>query len=414
MVERKLLEGKYGRKVFLVAFASVLLLTPMVFSVANQYLTIESSGKIIRIRPLHVEGRYIKDDLGRTIHLRGVTGGGWVDDYTGLWSPEGGGTLDGMFNWNPEAVKQHLDAIKSWGVNFIRSLTAVDYWKFDVEGHRQHIKDFITWSGERGIYVLFGFYQVQHYFEGGDEDQTAFPYPPYTIHSEIIANEDEFVALWADVAQELGAYPNVLFDLWNEVGGGYERDEVARNHWWDIAQRCVDAIRAQGDNIIDLEFGWGVYYDFNWGPLDVPYGATMEWISDCPVNATNLIYDTHIYRDGGGVGYWSGNYSKAYLYDDVKSAFQNMKIDWVGETLNKSLIIGETGANLWWTGEDLEHELAAFNNTFTILNEWGLGYAAWIWDQRGPYPLREYADTVTFNPSQSGQILIDAITKGTA
>lgn len=34
------------------------------------------------------------------------------------------------------------------------------------------------------------------------------------------------------------------------------------------------------------------------------------------------------------------------MYDDVKQVLQNERIDYVGDTLNNSLIIGEVGADL--------------------------------------------------------------------
>lgn len=96
-----------------------------------------------------------------------------------------------------------------------------------------------------------------------------------------------------------------------------------------------------------------------------------------------------------------------YLYEDIKTTFQIEKIDWVGDTLNKPLFIGETGCALTWTEDELQREIIAWNNTLAILNEWGIHYAAFWWRETGTFPLHH--GPPTFTPTTSGQILKDKI-----
>lgn len=317
--------------------------------------------------PLHVEGRYIKDGYGGTVTLVGVNQEGFLDSANGWWNPEGGGYTSGLGIWNPDAVKYNLDSMKSWGCNVLRLHTKIQWWLENTDEYQQHLRDVITWAGERGIYVIFEPYSVM------DATQYPLPFPPYIPagHEAVIPSEQAFVDYWASVANELRDLPNVLFELYNEphYNGG------AKEAWFRVAQDCIAAIRATGaDQIIIVQWGYGI-----WCNLDYANGAKMDWVEAYPLSDPlgNIVYSFHNYRSDfhrtvpTRVNVWE--------YDDIKEALQICLVDYVLNTLNKPVLCGEIGANMWETGEGLTRELAYFNNSLTIYNEWEMSYIAWVW-----------------------------------
>ena len=401
----------YPLLIALTLLVGTLFSTPAISSPMSN-VTIESSGKIVAICPLHVEGRYIRNSLNQTVILRGVNKVEFADDPDGVWM---GNTM-----WKDENVAAELDAVKSWGINVIRCHMSVEAWKYNIgpnSGHRassycaisakEAIKRFLTMAAERGIYVILDGYTVRGYWTGGDQDP--LPYPPYQTSinaSEVIANETEFIDWWVSIARELKSYPNVLFELWNEPHG----NETVKASWGSVAQQCINAIRSQGaQQIIIFQWGYGV-----WAGLANGGGEGVEWILDFNLTdpSGNIMYSTHVYRIYGGCGLWQTLEEEkgtpyGYLYDDVKRAFQIEKLDWVNNTLNKPLFIGETGCDLALTGDELQRELMAWNNTLTIFNEWEIHYAAFWWREIGVFPLHH--GPPNFNPTESGQILKEAL-----
>lgn len=378
---------------------------PIVASVTTKNLTIESSGTIayLQSRPLHVEGRYIKDDLGNVVYLRGVgQQPQWVDSEYGRWLTKEG-TNKRNFNWDKTMVTDVLNAIKSWGANTIRWHTVIEHWKDEVKypGYRQRIKDVITWAGERGLYIVFDFYSVVADGEVGHQ-QDKLPWPPYTSRSDVMPNPDAFVDLWISVANELKVFPNVLFELYNEPAGPKEE-------WFPIVQKLVNAIRATGaQNLIIIQYGYDIHYNFDTG-----YKYGMEWINDLltnyPFNLTNVVWSTHAYRTYNAFGAWADG-RKAYLYDDIKETFRQTNIYWVVETLNMPLFIGEFGVDYWQTGDDFRQELEALRNGLKIFNELGLHYTQTWFRNDGRWRLIDSG--VNYPPNEAGQILKDAIASG--
>ncbi len=362
---------------------------------------IKSSGTIATALPLHVEGRYIKNSLGQTVLLRGVNQAGMLDDPDGWWNPEGGTIYSGLGNWNPDAVKYNLDCMKEWNVNVLRLLLTVEWWKTNESNYRQHVKDTIAWAGERRIYVLIVFWNVK-----GNGDQDPLPFPPYSLSGSetTIANVNDFVDNWHSVAQELSSYPNVLFELWNEPHG----DPFARQAWFDATQDCITSIRSTGSQqIIVVQWDYGI-----WVNLDYPSSpySSMNWVENYPLNDPlgNIVFSMHMYR--GNIHSTVPERVNSWEYDDLKEGHELCFVPHVLYNLSKPILIGEIGADMWCTGEELEHELAYYNNSLTIYNEWEIGYIGWVWTV--PAHMRHgllQNDHWCPPPTQSGEILIAKI-----
>lgn len=365
--------------------AAIFSLSPAFSSLMNN-VTIGTSGTLIRIQPLHVEGKYIKNSLGQNVFLRGINKHGFEDDPRGRWQDSYGSIH--YDTWDEDIVADNLDAMRSWGMNFIRCYSTVEFWIANRGNHQQVIKDLATLAAERGIYLMYTFWHVTA--GGGQPD---LPWPPYCESNSYIQNKQDFVDLWGDIADELKSYPNVLFELWNEPFGDDE-------DWFDAAQNCIDAIRSTGaTNLIVVQWDWGI-----WMNLDYGNGGTMSWVEDFPLTDPegNIVYSTHLYR-----GEIHSDAGASWEYDDLVLGFQYCLVDYVLNTLNKPIIFGEIGANLWWTGQELTRELAFYENALTIFNEWEMGYAAFWW-----WPGAQWAhlvDGANFQPNVAGEILRSAL-----
>lgn len=413
----------------------VLLSLPLVTAqlTKNATVNISTSGTIgsIVARPLHVEGRYIKDDLGNTIYLRGVGKFRFYDDPTGWWARDGQPWYDNNWNWDESAVRQHLSALKSfWGVNHIRFHTVADWWLSDTDSYRHNLRRTIEIAGQEGLYVIFDHYSPSNYHAAGAEANqgVGIPYAPYAKMEPmrtLFPTPQDFVNYWADVANELKGYPNVVFELHNEpwcdtyiqdnfINTGQKTVTDIRNEWFDVQQDCIDAIRQTGaQQLIIVTWGVAVSPYADW-QNDVGT-VSMGYVDAHPLNDTlsSLVYTAHIYRSPYNF-VWETEYTalktqmkNGCLFEDVASKYP--------------LIIGEMGVNMWESGTNLQTELEWARNVFKIANEWGIGYSAWSWtmdpnpngeDQWGLLSNQDFPNIHLNQPSEWGQVLIDAVVEG--
>lgn len=379
------------RKLWRLTLITVLLLTGVLVlpdaiswgSSLYKNATIYSHGTIVQgALPLHVDGRWIKDSMNDTVILRGVNKGQWVDHPTGCWM-ETGSSDAGCWSFSAQKVIDNLDYMLEWGCNVIRLHTTMDWWIDDYQNFRYNIKTVIELANERGIYVIFEPCHVRNYQDGGGIDDSPLPWTgPWT---DYCASIEDFVDYWRSVVDEMGSYPNVIYELWNEPHGDVE-------DWYDGWQQCIDMIRNEkGDNHIIL-IQW--YYG-----QDGSSNGNLNWVQDYPFDQTNLAYSTHVYRGSGAF-----NPGTLYEYDDVKTRCIERNVKRIGEEWNKPLIIGETGQRMNATEEYL-----AFKNFLTIMNEWNIGYVAWLWRSSTVYALLTPDTPFPCPPSPSGQTLIDSI-----
>ncbi|MEM2292361.1 MAG: cellulase family glycosylhydrolase [Nitrososphaerota archaeon] len=407
-----MINGKSFKSTIIVIFLSIIVLST-VFSSPRTNVIIINTGTILHISPLFIEGRYIKNIYGNIITLRGINKHGFEDYPAGSWQHPDGHIITNR--WEPEIVKANLDAMKAWGMNAIRIHTAINFWKYNIGNFRQNIKDLITWAGERGMYVIYNCYSVVDYFSEGHQPDP-LPYPPYNSRPDVIGSEEEFVNFWVSVANELKDYPNVLFELWNEPHIAQNNTwEEMRNSWKNVTQRCINAIRATGaTNIIIASWSWGI-----WTNLDSPWeqpptpvrdpAATLDWIMIFNLNDPlgNILYDTHLYR--GDIHRSTPSWTNCWTYDDIKLGLQYCWVNYVINNMSKPILFGEIGPNMWHTGIELERELAFYNNTLSILNEYGISYTAFWWWPSGAYA--HLKGLPNYQPNQAGEILIRSLQK---
>jgi len=399
---------------------------------------IRSSGSIsygpIQTRPLHTEGRYIKNDLGQTVILRGFNKQDFVDTSSGMWTQVGGNIEDGAYYWDPVAVRQHMQHWRDfWKMNVVRFHSHVQWWKQNTDlnywsnskvgiGFRDAIKQTIQIAYEEGIYVVYDFFTTKPGVE--QEDQ---PYPPYS-NTGVVTDRQAFVNLWVDVATQLGQFPNVIYELWNEPGG-----DMAT--WFETATQCINAIRALGDDHLIL-----VQYGFC-GELNYVY----EWEKQGRPTA-NIVFGMHNYRwhgsfeDKGGerglsspTDYeyirnylWRSNGApKSVVYPNTGTAQSTDRYMYPPTGSNYGEVLTELNGGKGypvWIGEVAPHgegndvpdaEYTYFVNVLRVFKEWELGWAHFVWDAPwGEWPAQILTRTVFQPPNRVGQAMIDSITQG--
>lgn len=386
------MENKRLIAIVLVLFLC-LLHTQIGLSVLTTQRTVSSEGVIGFASGLTVDGQYIKNDLGETVVLRGINKHGFEDDPHGHWQRSDGGVIYNTFETS--IVQENLNAMQSWGMNLVRSYSTVEFWVENTDNHRQIVKNYATIAAKHGIYLIYSFWHILP-----NAEQTDAPYPPYCETNPYLNSPDDFVELWRGIADELKYYPNILFELWNEPLGN-------QTLWFETVQECITAIRSTGaTNLILVQWDYGLWANLNYSNV----GSKLDWVEDYPLEdpTGNIVYSTHIYRDGG-IHYTEPSRVNCWSYDDILKGLQICLVDYVVSTLHKPVIFGEIGPNMWQTGDELSNELNFYNNTLTILNQWDISYAAFWWWPVGSYS--HLTSSAGYQPNSAGTILKSALSQ---
>ncbi|MCK4434797.1 cellulase family glycosylhydrolase, partial [Candidatus Bathyarchaeota archaeon] len=285
-------------------------------SIMNSVI-IKNTGRVgqILISPLHVNGRYIRDQNGSIVHLRGVFKAEFADTCTGWFPRQGQPTYDGYNYFFEDGVHAMCQALRdTWGANVIHTYTWAKWWIDNAQrtistlqpgtdySLKHCLRRFIEIAGQYGIYVSLRFYGITPGVEGGD-DRIEMPYPELPEYpgshylgshdGSVIANRDEFIALWGNIASEFADLPNAIFYL-------YDEPICYSSEWTETVGMCVSAIRsaenASGygiDHIVMAMLGhcgsvtWALDY------ID----ANKANPSNYPLD--NVAFSSHIYRFHG-------------------------------------------------------------------------------------------------------------------
>ena len=304
---------------------------------------------------LHTEGRWIKNENGKTIFLKGV------NRPSLEWRNEGA-------HW----VEDDWDTIESWGCNVVRVPFTKEWWDTndptnDGMLYRDKIKQAINWGQERGIYTIID-------MQWWTRTEQLLPMPP---------NVPDWIETWKEIAETYKDNSFVLFDLWNEPYG------VSEEQWWSAAQDCVNAIRSTGSENLILV-------------------GVLNWSHDAkivqhlgPITGENVVYSYHQYPH---------EFDDSNTVEGVKSRITSYGWKYILDNNIAPVIIGEFGA---FPDEPLEIDFMKAlgriangqeNNDGT---DWRMSYLAWWFI---PYPDEHaliYEDWET--PTNSGNALIDAI-----
>jgi aryl-phospho-beta-D-glucosidase BglC (GH1 family) len=396
LVKNKYLVGQ----IILFCILINIIIVPPVNSSTNITATITTFGTITYSTAtsalvLHVDGKNIKDSSGAVLYLRGANQPDFANDADGAWY---GSTL-----WTDSNAKAQLDVMKSWGVNTVRCMFAVNQWKDNTIDTRSAIHDrdaikrLISFAGDRGMYVILTGYTLKSTITvGQDAYQDPLPYPPYQTTpggSSVISSQQDFVNFWASVANELKGYPNVIFELWNEPQG----TSAVLNTWLSVSQQCITAIRNTGSQNLIIASGnnWGSA----WVNLDSSSREDLSWVFNYPLTGGNIIYGVHLYSQ-----HLQKAGSVATAYSDVNSGLSLMRYYDVANSY--PLIVSEICPNM---DSNTVNELTFFQNALSLFNSHGISYTAWGFWSATSFRLLS-SESPNYTPNSAGTILKNAVT----
>lgn len=296
--------------------------------------------------------------------------------------------------------------MQRWGINYLRLGFQMPFWRTNPQDNnglffKDNYKRVIELADEYGIYVAV----TPGWYPGWNDD--GLPWPPFGNSAiSLIASEADFVTYWLEIANELSIYPNVLFDLMNEPHRSlnYGTMEDVRTSCFRVYQNVIYSIRNAGINTpIILEWTWGIWFNPDYPYSDSPANPltdrTWKWVLDYNFAGTNIIADSHMYREA------AGQQDRYYTYADVKNAYETY-IYMLEASRKMPLINGECGLNLASTGHDQEW----FTNHLRVLSEWNIGWAVWWWRDDLIYRIFENGQPYFDYPTISGQIIQQALT----
>jgi hypothetical protein len=196
---------------------------------------------------LHTEGRFFKDDSGKTVVLRGVA----FADLKELDTDRA-----------PMNVERLIDLVsdesQGWYARVVRLTVYPPDWRPDPDGYFETVlKPAVAHATARGLYAIVDWHEI------GDAAPA----------------DEETRQFWAKAAPAFGSYPNVLFEVFNE---SEDLDDPSWARWKATAQPWVDQIRHDAPATIIL--------------IGAPFWTQMVGGAvDDPFTGDNLAYVGHIY-----------------------------------------------------------------------------------------------------------------------
>lgn len=355
---------------------------------------------------LHVSGRYIRDVINNTVILRGVCYG-----YSFVDQNNSGAYWFGL-GWNPTKAGQILDIIRSWGANIVRLHESYDWMVHNtvdpVSGltHFQIVKALAQLCDSKGLYLFLDGYSNLHAGVSGYQ-QDPLSWPPYTNAegAAIIPNAQAWIDAWVSLVSNMGGVNNLIIELHNEPHG----NAAAQASWFTNLQPCITAIRNTGwTGLIVYQWDYGCWINLSWPPhsvFDPDWGGgDFRWVRDYPLTdpTGNLVVSTHQYWDAGHL-----DTEYRYSVDSITTALYWEGFNWVLETAQKPIIIGELGANRLWANQTQMQ--TAFANQLQVYANLGISYTDYWFRAGYIYGLFENDGDPNGSINQYGIILQNAL-----
>ena len=379
------------KRILFVSTVIMLLLSTFVFT-----LQIEADQSTAPA--LHTSGNQILDANNNVVYLRGIGKAGELVSATGMWSEAGDPFVYAWYQkWQSLSYDiPRMDATfqcwqQYWHVNMTRIQIPMDWWWMDnvtpsnyqsgmpstPVSFRTYIETLIQEAAKYGIYVDFcpysavNGYSYSGSFEGepGSDPTLSNDWVPGTasynwIQTALSQNGwttqmQLWQAWWTSVVNNLGQYPNVIFEMWNEPGNN-------QASFFGYCTGIYNTIRSLGNqNLIFMQWTMGYVPTYN----DLSWASTL--VHDIG-NPTNLVFTTHCYRYGPAFNApWGTNYNT--VLSQMQAAINSMGV-------NYPLVINEAGSCLtvipsrnlqneynWWDG--LNHAALTL----------GIGMTAYFW-----------------------------------
>ena len=378
-----------------------------------------------------------------------------------MWGGKGASVYDSgeAFQTDTAALTQAMDETFAcyqniWKINLIRVFVPVDWWwqnnvnpylaygqgPNENMSYQNYIVLLVQQAAKYGIYVDFCPYEVRNIFVNNDTwDGIPGSLGNLSLSYMHTINPDEMKAWqiwWTNVADKLGAYPNVIFEMWNEPDDGTNTaSSPTAAAYFNYTIQSYQAIRATGSmNLIFMQWHAGLiptYNDLTWVPQ--LYNQLKNSINTNPVN---VAFTTHPYRRAP-----VPNLQWATTYTGVQAQLNqpNMIPITRSNGVDVPLVFNEMGVmsdptvysnDFYPAGQQPESSLSftlKMNNELSFWNaillnakEMGVGVCAYYWMQTGVWwgwealVQGDWAqDAMSPTPSQAGQIFINAYTTET-
>jgi endoglucanase len=226
---------------------------------------------------LRVNGKWIEDEAGDRVTLRGISFCGFNNSWGEKALPD-----------FPEKISQVTNGVNGWYPNLLR-LPIKDYHlnDFSLEEIARTLQEGVDECVRQKVYCIIDWHAV-------DGEEGADWRSP-----EMERKTKEF---WSYIAPRFKNYSNVIFEVYNEPG--YPKAVTAENwlNWRAKAQNWVDLIREQAPNNIIL-IG---------SPL---WSQIIQFAPQYPFQGDNLAYVNHTYP--GMEESWPRDVGMEYDWEEV-------------------------------------------------------------------------------------------------
>ncbi len=382
---------------------------------------------------LHVSGNRILDTGNHQVILRGIGRTGDIESASGMWSDAGDANVVAWGQkWLPIAADVPLmDATfrcyqQVWHVNMIRMFILPSwYWQNNIVpaqqdpenyggwttpiSYRTYVKTVVVEAAKYGIYVDIVPYQLVSNYQdgnkGGDQGlpMTGWDTPCQSfLNSTRLSERNFWRQFWTLIANNLKAYPNAIFEAWNEPA--HLGNDAVLASYMTYLTTMYSAVRNTGaKNLILMQ--WDAGYVPTWNDL-----SWCAQIKRAIPRATNLAFTTHTYRHAPYFNtQWGTNYT--VVLSQLQTAVKSMGV-------TAPLLINEAGSCMSYVApNDTQNELGWWDALNHAAYSLKIGVTAYYWmsdTDLGPIYAGEALLSAPWStgassppPNNMGQIFLD-------
>jgi len=342
---------------------------------------------------LQVKGNQIVDSQGRSVFLRGVCVGGWMnmeDFINGYPGPESGireamaqalGAEKAEFFFDRWLdyffAEADVEFLKSLGCSVVRLPLNYRHFESDLAPFQYLEKGFarlsqaVEWCGMHGLYVILDLHSVQGWQNTSWHCDNASSHSLFWTQKQY---QDRFVALWEEFARRYKGDPIIAgYNVMNEPAANVQRGFITRNSYEpgyavlnQVYRRVVEAIRAiDPDHIIFLE---GDLFSTLFDGFDAP--ETL---------GANIAYSSHNYTEPGfGPGVYP-NPATGWDKAGQQQVFEKSSGTRFARKYNVPLWVGEFGSAYNGPANEIPYRVSALDDQLAVLNENKAHWTMWVY-----------------------------------
>jgi endoglucanase len=342
---------------------------------------------------LQVNGNQIVDSQGRSVFLRGVCVGGWMnmeDFINGYPGPESGlraamakalGAEKAEFFFDRWLdyffAEADVEFLKSLGCTVVRLPLNYRHFESDlapfeyIEKGFSRLQQAVEWCGKHGLYVILDLHSVQGWQNTSWHCDNASAHSLFWMQKHY---QDRFVALWEEFARHYQGNPVIAgYNVMNEPAANVPRGFITRKDYEpdyailnQVYWRVVKAIRAiDSDHIIFLE-----------GDL---FSVLFDGFDNPETLGANIAYSSHNYSEPGfGPGAYPDP-AKGWDKAGQQTVFENASGTRFTRKYHVPLWVGEFGSAYNGPAHEIPDRLRALDDQLAVLNENQAHWTMWVY-----------------------------------